>query len=175
MSKPKDLSYFEGKWWCRDGIWENIGNSVTSRPTEQQALSNINLQTKYIRKLSKWDLTLTEQEILVYKTDRLINSIDFDIDKYREKFKVYNKDLPVVKISKITGYSEQYTRRLLANISYKVYLSDVLGIVLDINNISSTNNKDNKKYKDLSGNKYINNKRNSYYKKIGKYKKKNTR
>lgn len=173
MSKPKDISYFEGKWWCRDGIWENIGSSVISRPTEQQALANINLQTKYLRKLSKWDLRLTEQELLVYKTDRLINNKDFNTDEYRKKFNVYNKDLPVVKISKITGYSEQYTRRLLANISYKVYLSDVLGIVLDLDSIGNV--KEQNKYKNVNNNKYLQQKKNKYYKKIGKYKKNNVK
>lgn len=170
--KQKDLSYFEGKWWCRDGIWENIGSSVTARPTEQQALANINLQTKYIRKLSKWELILTEQELLVYKTDRLINSVNFDTDNYKE-IKLYKRDLPVVKISKITGFSEPYTRKLLQNISYKVYLSDVLGIVLDIEKTTKT--KEQNKYKNVNGNKYLQQKKNRYYKTIGKYKKSNVK
>lgn len=168
MSKPKDISYFEGKWWTKPDIWQNVGANVVSRPTEQQAISNIALQSKYIRNLSKWQLELTEQELLVYKIDRLINSTDFDIEYYKKKYKVYNKDLPIVKISKITGYSLEYTRKLLKNISSKIYLCDVIGIDINLN----IDNKDSKKYTNVSNSKYLKQKKNKYYKSIGKYKKK---
>lgn len=170
MSKPKTIEYFSGKWWVNPEIWQNVGSEVVSRPTEHIALSNISLQSKYIRNLSKWQLDFTEQEILVYRIDKLIHSQDFDIDYYREKYKVYSKDIPVVKISKITGFSEVYVRRILKNISSKVYLCDTLNIEIDLDNIDNNKNKE-KKYKDLSSNKYLNSKRNSYYKRIGKYKK----
>lgn len=162
MSKPKDLSYFEGKWWIRDGLWDNIGKDVTSRPTEEQALANINLQSKYIRKLSKWELALTPQELLVFNTDRLIHSRDFDTDNYKE-LKVYKKDLTITKISKITGFSLEYTRKLLKNISYKSYLAEVLGIELFVI--------DNNKNNTLSNNNYYKQKKNKYYNKLSKYKK----
>lgn len=169
MSKPKTIEYFSGKWWVKEGLWDNVGSNVISRPTEHQAISNINLQSKYIRSLSKWDLQLTFQELEIYRIDRLINHPDFDTEEYSTKeIKVYKKDMPIVKISKISGYSQEYCRKLLKSISGKVYLSDVLGIVLDLDKTSSV--KEMNKYKNVNNNKYLTQKKNKYYHKLSKLK-----
>ena len=158
--------YYYGKWWLNPNIeWDSIGGDSVNRPTENQALNNIALETKYISKLNKWNLEFDSNEILIIKADLEVNKEDFDYSKYKY---VYRKDSNVRKVSKITGFSEPYIFKCLTVISRKLYLRDTLGYDSDLFSILKENEKN---VTNRSKNGYISNKRNRYYKKLKKYKK----
>ena len=167
MVKTLDEKYYN-KWYLSPRIdWGNIGADVVNRPTENMAFNNIATESKYIQNINKWSIDFTKDELLVMKINIEVTKEDLDYKKYN---KLYRVDSVIRKISKVSGYSENYVIRLLNNITKKVYLREILGYEDNIVNLvngydSNYNNKENKKYS------YINNKRNKYYKKLRKYKK----
>lgn len=157
LSKQKSLDDYIGCWWLQPHIdWSNIGADVTHRPVEIEALNRIALEVKHIRNLSKWELELTPQEYEIFKLDQLVNSINFDVSNYPEK-KIYKKDTNIVKVSKLSNYSEMFVRKNLQNISRKIYLCEILNLELKVNNNISKNN-------------YNKQKKSKYYKRLSKLK-----
>lgn len=149
MSKKRTLNTAD-IWWL-DVDWSNIGANVVSRPVEIEALNNINTQVKYINKLSNYDLSFTKEEIEIIKLDQYVNSSKLDYLKHKKE-NLYKKDNVITKMSKLSGYSENYINRLLKSITRKIYLLEVL----DINKIN------NNRY-------YVYNKKEYFKKKLSKY------
>lgn len=149
MSKKRTLNTAD-IWWL-DVDWSNIGANVVSRPVEIEALNNINTQVKYINKLSNYDLSFTKEEIEIIKLDQYVNSSSLDYLKHKKQ-NLFKKDSVITKMSKLSGYSENYINRLLKSITRKIYLLEVL----DINKIN------NNRY-------YVYNKKEYFKKKLSKY------